>query len=122
MLGGLLGGAPENMGDWLNGEDDGSGILFQRRNKKTSGIQIKAKGSKETILGTSGNDRLDSRNADLQRAYESASTALEKAKSSNIPEVMKYFNTHRKVTITRAVSVRFALVMIVSQFKFEPCF
>ena len=34
-------------------------------------------------------DRLDSRNADLQRAYESASTALEKAKSSSIPEVMK---------------------------------
>lgn len=34
-------------------------------------------------------DRLDSRNADLQRAYESAATALEKAKSSTIPEVMK---------------------------------
>ncbi|MEZ6059620.1 MAG: hypothetical protein R3C19_04590 [Planctomycetaceae bacterium] len=34
-------------------------------------------------------DRLDSRNADLQRAYESASAALEKAKSSAIPEVMK---------------------------------
>jgi len=34
-------------------------------------------------------DRLDSRNADLQRAYESASTALEKAKSSAMPEVMK---------------------------------
>ncbi len=34
-------------------------------------------------------DRLDSRNADLQRAYESASTALEKAKASSIPEVMK---------------------------------
>lgn len=34
-------------------------------------------------------DRLDSRNADLQRAYESAATALEKAKSSSLPEVMK---------------------------------
>jgi hypothetical protein len=34
-------------------------------------------------------DRLDSRNADLQRAYESASTALEKARSSSMPEVMK---------------------------------
>ncbi len=34
-------------------------------------------------------DRLDSRNADLQRAYESASVALEKAKSSAMPEVMK---------------------------------
>lgn len=34
-------------------------------------------------------DRLDSRNADLQRAYESAATALEKAKTSSIPEVMK---------------------------------
>lgn len=34
-------------------------------------------------------DRLDSRNADLQRAYESASDALEKAKSSTMPEVMK---------------------------------
>ena len=34
-------------------------------------------------------DRLDSRNADLQRAYESASDALAKAKTSSIPEVMK---------------------------------
>lgn len=34
-------------------------------------------------------DRLDSRNADLQRAYESAATALDKAKSSTLPEVMK---------------------------------
>lgn len=34
-------------------------------------------------------DRLDSRNADLQRAYESAADALEKAKSSGMPEVMK---------------------------------
>ena len=34
-------------------------------------------------------DRLDSRNSDLQRAYESAATALEKAKSSSLPEVMK---------------------------------
>lgn len=34
-------------------------------------------------------DRLDSRNADLQRAYESAATALEKARSSSLPEVMK---------------------------------
>jgi len=34
-------------------------------------------------------DRLDSRNEDLQRAYESASTALQKAKSSSLPEVMK---------------------------------
>ena len=34
-------------------------------------------------------DRLDSRNNDLQRAYESAATALEKAKSSSLPEVMK---------------------------------
>ncbi|MEQ9406266.1 MAG: hypothetical protein RIK87_01015 [Fuerstiella sp.] len=34
-------------------------------------------------------DRLDSRNADLQRAYESAATALDKAKSSSLPEVMK---------------------------------
>ncbi len=34
-------------------------------------------------------DRLDSRNSDLQRAYESAPTALEKAKSSSLPEVMK---------------------------------
>lgn len=34
-------------------------------------------------------DRLDSRNADLQRAYESAATALDKAKSSSLPEIMK---------------------------------
>lgn len=34
-------------------------------------------------------DRLDSRNSDLQRTYEIAAEALEKAKSSNIPEVMK---------------------------------
>lgn len=34
-------------------------------------------------------DRLDSRNADLQRAYESAATALEKAQTSALPEVMK---------------------------------
>ncbi len=34
-------------------------------------------------------DRLDSRNDDLQRAYESASAALQKAKSSSLPEVMK---------------------------------
>ncbi|MCA9061711.1 MAG: hypothetical protein KDA96_01550 [Planctomycetaceae bacterium] len=34
-------------------------------------------------------DRLDSRNADLQRAYESASSALEKAQASSLPEVMK---------------------------------
>jgi len=34
-------------------------------------------------------DRQDSRNGDLQRAYESAAKALEKAKSSSIPEVMK---------------------------------
>jgi hypothetical protein len=34
-------------------------------------------------------DRLDSRNSDLQRAYESAAAALDKAKSSTIPEVMK---------------------------------
>lgn len=34
-------------------------------------------------------DRLDSRNADLQRAYESAADALDKAKSSSLPEVMK---------------------------------
>ncbi len=33
--------------------------------------------------------RLDSRNGDLQRAYESAAVALDKAKSSSIPEVMK---------------------------------
>lgn len=34
-------------------------------------------------------NRLDSRNADLQRAYESATSALEKAKASSMPEVMK---------------------------------
>lgn len=34
-------------------------------------------------------DRLDSRNDDLQRAYESAATALQKAKGSSLPEVMK---------------------------------
>jgi hypothetical protein len=34
-------------------------------------------------------DRLDSRNDDLQRAYESSSAALQKAKSSSLPEVMK---------------------------------
>lgn len=34
-------------------------------------------------------DRLDSRNADLQRAYEVASVALEKARLSKLPEVMK---------------------------------
>jgi hypothetical protein len=34
-------------------------------------------------------DRLDSRNTDLQRAYESAAVALDKAKSSSLPEVMK---------------------------------
>lgn len=34
-------------------------------------------------------NRLDSRNDDLQRAYESAAVALDKAKSSSIPEVMK---------------------------------
>lgn len=34
-------------------------------------------------------DRLDSRNQDLQRAYESAAQALANAKSSSIPEVMK---------------------------------
>ena len=34
-------------------------------------------------------DRLDSRNADLQRAYQSASEALEKARASSLPEVMK---------------------------------
>jgi hypothetical protein len=33
--------------------------------------------------------RLDSRNDDLQRAYESVSVALQKAKSSSLPEVMK---------------------------------
>ena len=34
-------------------------------------------------------DRLDSRNEDLQRCYESAAVALDRAKSSAIPEVMK---------------------------------
>lgn len=34
-------------------------------------------------------DRLDSRNADLQKTYESAATALENARSSPLPEVMK---------------------------------
>jgi hypothetical protein len=34
-------------------------------------------------------DRLDSRNADMQRAYEVASSALEKARASRLPEVMK---------------------------------
>lgn len=34
-------------------------------------------------------DRLDSRNADLQRAYQSAAEALEKARASSLPEVMK---------------------------------
>lgn len=34
-------------------------------------------------------NRLDSRNEDLQRAYESASAALEKAQASSLPEVMK---------------------------------
>lgn len=34
-------------------------------------------------------DRLDSRNADLQRAYECATAALEKARASTLPEVMK---------------------------------
>lgn len=34
-------------------------------------------------------NRLDSRNADLQRAYEVAATALEKARSAKLPEVMK---------------------------------
>jgi hypothetical protein len=34
-------------------------------------------------------DRLDSRNADLTRAYESAAAALEKAKQTQIPEVLK---------------------------------
>lgn len=33
--------------------------------------------------------RLDSRNDDLQRTYESASAALQKAQSSSLPEVMK---------------------------------
>ena len=34
-------------------------------------------------------DRLDSRNADLQRAYESASEALRKAKESSLPQIMQ---------------------------------
>lgn len=34
-------------------------------------------------------DRLDSRNADLQRAFESATAALEKARASSMPEIMK---------------------------------
>jgi len=34
-------------------------------------------------------DRLDSRNADLQRAFESATAALDKARASSMPEVMK---------------------------------
>lgn len=34
-------------------------------------------------------DRLDSRNADLQRAYEAAAAAMEKARSARMPEVMK---------------------------------
>ncbi len=34
-------------------------------------------------------DRLDSRNADIQRAYEVAATALEKARSAKLPEVLK---------------------------------
>ena len=34
-------------------------------------------------------DRLDSRNADIQRAYEVASSALEKARGSRLPEVLK---------------------------------
>ena len=34
-------------------------------------------------------DRLDSRNADLTRAYEAAASALEKAKSTRLPEVLK---------------------------------
>lgn len=34
-------------------------------------------------------DRLDSRNADMQRAYEVAAAALEKARSSKLPEVLK---------------------------------
>ena len=34
-------------------------------------------------------NRLDSRNDDLQRAYESAAVALDKAKSSSLPEIMK---------------------------------
>lgn len=34
-------------------------------------------------------DRLDSRNTDLQKTYESAATALEKARLSPLPDVMK---------------------------------
>lgn len=34
-------------------------------------------------------NRLDSRNADLQRAYEVAAAALEKARMAKLPEVMK---------------------------------
>ncbi|MCA9034226.1 MAG: hypothetical protein KDA91_03795 [Planctomycetaceae bacterium] len=34
-------------------------------------------------------DRLDSRNADLQRAYEAATAAMERARASSMPEVMK---------------------------------
>jgi hypothetical protein len=34
-------------------------------------------------------DRLDSRNADLTRAYEAAAAALEKARQTRLPEVLK---------------------------------
>lgn len=34
-------------------------------------------------------DRLDSRNADVQRTYEATTAALEKARASSLPEVMK---------------------------------
>jgi hypothetical protein len=34
-------------------------------------------------------DRLDSRNADIQRAYEVAAAALEKARAAKLPEVLK---------------------------------
>ncbi|MDA1230278.1 MAG: hypothetical protein O2856_05850 [Planctomycetota bacterium] len=34
-------------------------------------------------------DRLDSRNVDIQRAYEVAASALEKARSAKLPEVLK---------------------------------
>jgi hypothetical protein len=34
-------------------------------------------------------DRLDSRNADLTRAYEAAAAALEKARQTKLPEVLK---------------------------------
>jgi len=34
-------------------------------------------------------DRLDSRNADIQRAYEVASASLEKARAAKLPEVLK---------------------------------